>query len=136
MQIEIAAALLMEQIVRDVYSDKHSSAIQPLQWSILRYLREASLEARDVKSIGRYVGVTPAPVSRAIRTLETRGLVTRGEHPKSKRSVTVTLTEHGRVALEGDPILKIARRIELLDTRERKIFINSLRQLMLQDQRF
>lgn len=136
MQIEIAAALLMEQIVRGMYSDKRSSAIQPLQWSILRYLSEAKSDARDIKSIGRYVGITPAPVSRAISTLEARGLVARGEHPNSKRSVTVSITEEGRAALKVDPILKIANRIESLDTIEREEFINSLRRLVLQDERF
>ncbi len=136
MKIEIAAALLMEQLVRGTYSGKRSSAIQPLQWSILRYLNEVSIDATDITSIGNYVGVTTAPVSRAVSTLERRGLVAKGEHPLSRRSVSVAITEKGRAALQEDPILKIAERINLLNQKEKESLVESLRQLMLQDHRF
>lgn len=135
MKIEIAAALLMEQIVRETYSGKRSSAIQPLQWSILRYLSEVSADATDITSIGKYVGVTTAPVSRAVTTLERRGLVTKGEHPRSRRSISVAITEKGRAALQEDPILKIAARIDLLNHNEKMRLVESLRQLMLLDNR-
>ena len=34
----LAAAVLLERLIRDTYTARHSSEIQPLQWSILRYL--------------------------------------------------------------------------------------------------
>ena len=136
MKIEIAAALLMEQLVRGAYSGKRSSAIQPLQWSILRYLSEVSIDASDITSICNYVGVTIAPASRAVSTLERRGLVTKGKHPLSRRSVSVAITDQGRAALQEDPILKIAERISLLSQKERASLVESLRQLILQDSRF
>ena len=133
MKIEIAAALLMESIVRQAYSERRSSAIQPLQWSILRYLSTTNDVTRELKSICSYVGVTTAPVSRAVSTLEKKGMVTRGEHPTSKRSVLITITEKGLAALDDDPILKIAERIAQLNPRDQDAFINAIRQLMLED---
>ena len=133
MRIEMAAALLMERIIRETYSEKRSSAIQPLQWSILRYISEAPIEKRDVASISRYVGLTPAPVSRAITTLEERGHIRRSEHPKSRRSVAVTITKQGIAVLENDPILRVVRGIESFPRKDCEVFVKSLRKLMLQD---
>ena len=133
MKVEVAAALLMERMVRDAYSEKHSTAIQPLQWTILRYLSATSEETRDIKSISRYVGITPAPISRAVSTLEGRQLVKRRPHPASKRSVMVTITEKGLEKLEDDPILKIANSITSLNERDRDRFVRILRQLMINE---
>lgn len=133
MKIELAAALLMESIVRSAYSEKHSTAIQPLQWSILRYLSNQTSEIRDIKSICSYVGITTAPVSRAVSTLESKGLVVRGEHPTSKRSVSITITGKGITALQDDPILKIAKKLELLNPTERKAFFKAISQIMTID---
>lgn len=133
MKVEVAAALLMERMVRGAYSEKHSTAIQPLQWTILRYLSAPSNESRDIKSICRYVGITPAPISRAISTLEGRQLVTKKPHPESKRSVVVTITEKGLKKLADDPILKIANRINAMNERDRDRFVRILRQLMIDE---
>ena len=130
MNSEMATALMLEKLVRDTYSDKRSSAIQPLQWSILRYLKDAEEDNRDIKSIAGSIGVTVAPVSRAVSTLELRGLVKKRDHPQSKKSILVDVSVEGLDALRNDdPILKIAERIENLSKSERKNLEDLLTQL-------
>lgn len=133
MQFEMAIALLMEKIVRDNYTDKRSSGMQPLHWSILRYLNTTTQVSKDLTSVAGYVGTTIAPVRRAVSKLEGKGLVDRGSDPLSKRSVLVAITESGTAALTEDPLLKIARKIEALKESERDCLANALRQLMLMD---
>ena len=128
---DVAAAILMEKIVRDVYSNKGSREVQPLQWSILRYLERASANSSDLTSIARFLGLTLSPVSRAVQTLEKRGLVTKRPDPQSGRAVVVSLSNEGRATLEADPILKIAKKINVLPEGEREQFRNALRSLWL-----
>lgn len=128
---EFGSALLMERIVRAAYENKHSTAIQPLQWSILRYLDGASLSERDISTISRHVGLTSSPVSRAIGALERRGYLKKGPHPRSKRSVAVTLSPKGLAILQSDPILKVARLLRELPEGERGPFARVLGKLAL-----
>ncbi|WP_150525374.1 MarR family winged helix-turn-helix transcriptional regulator [Roseibium sediminis] len=128
---DVAAAILMEKIVRDVYSNKGSREVQPLQWSILRYLERASANSSDLTSIARFLGLTLSPVSRAVQTLERRGLVTKRPDPQSGRAVVVSLSSEGLATLEADPILKIAKKINVLPEDEREQFRNALRSLWL-----
>lgn len=128
---DVAAAILMEKIVRDVYSNKGSREVQPLQWSILRYLERATANSSDLTSIARFLGLTLSPVSRAVQTLERRGLVTKRPDPQSGRAVVVSLSSEGLATLEADPILKIAKKINVLPEDEREQFRNALRSLWL-----
>lgn len=128
---DVAAAILMEKIVRDVYSNKGSREVQPLQWSILRYLERATANSSDLTSIARFLGLTLSPVSRAVQTLERRGLVTKRPDPQSGRAVVVSLSSEGLATLEADPILKIAKKINVLPEGEREQFRNALRSLWL-----
>lgn len=131
-QIEAeAAATLLERMIRDIYGDKGSSAVQPLQWSILRYLRKTSADRNELRWIARYLGLTRAPVARALKTLESRGYVEQAISPADNRTKTVSLTAEGREKLNEDPIKVIADRILSLPKAEKLQFIRSIRTISL-----
>ncbi|WP_162791963.1 MarR family winged helix-turn-helix transcriptional regulator [Pseudosulfitobacter sp. DSM 107133] len=127
----MAAAVLLERMIRDTYSARHSSEIQPLQWSILRYLARTPEDQRQLRRIAPFLNLTPAPVARAITTLAQRGLVTQSVSAADSRIKTITLTNLGLEALLEDPIVDVAARIDALPDLERMNFIRSVRTLAL-----
>ncbi|TCP43156.1 MarR family winged helix-turn-helix transcriptional regulator [Rhodovulum marinum] len=124
---DLAVALLMERIVRGAYDTRQSHEIQPLQWSILRYLARYPAEGRTLTRIATYLDLTHAPISRALRTLRGRGLVSTEANPADARSSILSLTEAGWAALELDPIRKIAQRVAALPEPDRDAVKRALR---------
>ena len=127
---EYAAALLIERLVQDTYPDRQPSSIKPLQWSILRYLRQVGDSPVDISTISKYLGKTNAPVSRAVSTLERRGLLLKGNTVGSA-SVAITLTEEGRDARRSDPILQFASWIASVSGHEKETFLKTVRQIAM-----
>lgn len=128
---ELAAAMLLEKIVRDTYSAKSSKEIQPLQWSILRYLDRNPPQRCTMSWIKSFLGLTHAPVVRAINTLVSRELVRQEPNPNDARSNLLYLTDQGKRALELDPIAKVANRMRELPEEERTSLMRSIRSLAL-----
>ena len=131
----IASVVLLERFVRDIYLAKHSSAIQPLQWSILRYLARMPPERCEVRWIAQFLGLTRAPVTRATATLETRNLVRQKSSDEDARTNTITLTKDGFEALAKDPIVEAAERLRTLPESDQVQFIKSVRSLALNYER-
>ena len=131
MEKAVAAALLLERTVKNIYTDRSSSAVQPLQWSILRFLQSAPTSDAHVSSISRYLGTNHAPVSRAISTLMKRGLVERTNGSEHSRRSPIVLTSAGVEMLQSDPILKVAGQIVKLPEAERRCLEHALRRLAL-----
>jgi len=127
----IASVVLLERFVRDIYPTKHSSAIQPLQWSILRYLARTPADRCEVRWIAQFLGLTRAPVTRAIATLESRDLVKQQISDEDARTKTVTLTTLGVKTLAEDPIVLAAERIRILPKIDQEQFVRSVRSLAL-----
>tara|TARA_R110002094_G_scaffold109225_3_gene106939 strand:- start:7490 stop:7933 length:444 start_codon:yes stop_codon:yes gene_type:complete len=127
----IASVVLLERFVRDIYPAKHSSAIQPLQWSILRYLARMPYDRCEVRWIAQFLGLTRAPVTRAVATLEDRNFVSQETSSQDARTKTITLTDLGIATLESDPIMDAADRIRALPEIDQAQFINSVRSLAL-----
>ena len=119
MKAEVAAAVLIEQMIRDAYSDRAPGQMRPLQWSILRCLARTDPAVKSQSWIARFLGITAAPVSRAVHTLERRGLVVLRRRPEDARQTEVVLTDEGHATLGEDPILKIARRFSRLDEEDK-----------------
>ncbi|MFT6104439.1 MAG: DNA-binding MarR family transcriptional regulator [Paracoccaceae bacterium] len=128
---DIAAAILIEQLVRGTYSSLRSTDIQPLQWSILRYLARTQVELCTVQYVARFLGLTTAPVSRALQTLSKRGMVEAKSNPDDARSNLLFLTNEGRLALDGDPIILIATRLNMLPDDQRATFKRALQTLVI-----
>jgi DNA-binding MarR family transcriptional regulator len=127
----IASVVLLERFVQDIYPAKQSSAIQPLQWSILRYLVRTPSDRCEVRWIAQFLGLTRAPVTRAIATLEARNMVSQQVSGVDARTKTVTLTEFGIRTLVQDPILLAVERIRILPKADQELFVRSVRSLAL-----
>ena len=122
----LGAALLLERIARDTYSDRGPATVNPTQWAAMRYLKRAASESRTPNHLARYLGVTPGPASRMIASLERRRLVTRRPNPDDRRSILIDLTEHGLEILEEDPIERLAIAVDALTTSDRRALEGSL----------
>lgn len=131
MDRSVAAAILWEQTVRDVYDERASSAVQPLQWSILRFLDASPTSDARVATIAKYLGKNHAPVSRAIGTLIKRNLIEKLGGAAAIRTSPITLTSKGRELLENDPINKLAEEMRQLAPRERQMLEEILTRLAL-----
>ena len=127
----VASIVLLERFVRDIYPAKHSSAIQPLQWSIMRYLVRMPADRCEVRWIAQFLALTRAPVTRAVATLEHRNLISQTTSGNDARTKTITLTNIGVETLATDPILEAAERIRVLPANDLAHFVNSVRSLAL-----
>lgn len=131
MRSDRAAVILIEKMVRDMYQSKASSEIQPLQWSILRYLERTPEPRRTMSWVTSFLGLTHAPVVRAINTLVRRGLVEQQPNPTDARSNILSLTVIGLNTLANDPILGVVRRMSNLPDGEREQFRKTVRTLAM-----
>lgn len=127
----MASVVLLERFVRDIYPSRQSSSVQPLQWSILRYLDRMPTDRCEVRYIAKFLGLTRAPVTRALATLATRNFVTHDISPDDARNKTFKLTELGRAQLARDPIILAAERIRTLPEDEQEQFIRAIRTIAL-----
>lgn len=127
-----ASAVLLEKIVRNAYENKRSSEVQPLQWSIMRYLGNASEDRCTVVWLASFLGVTHAPVARAVKTLQGRGYVLQQDNPSDGRSKILRLSDAGWQQLNADPLLLVAQRIERLEDDEKRALAAAVKQLIPQ----
>lgn len=131
MDSNLAAAVLIERVIRSAYAARRSEDVQPLQWSILRYLGKSPDKSRSLASVAQYVGVTPAPASRAVQTLQNRGLVSKCQNPENLRATSISITSKGLGVLEEDPLLRIASALSKLPEAKNRDFLRTLRDLVL-----
>lgn len=132
---DLAAALLMERLVREAYTDRGPGSVTPLQWAILRTIGRIDPGPCPQGWVARYVGVTAAPVSRAIRALERHGAVTTQRDADDKRQINVSLTPAGKDLLADDPIMAITARIQRLDPDQKVAFRRALQHLFVAPER-
>lgn len=128
-----ASAVLLEKIFRNAYENRRSSEVQPLQWSIMRYLVHASEDRRTVVWLASFLGMTHAPVARAVKTLLARGYVDQQDNPTDGRSRILSLSKAGWCQLQADPLLSVAERIDMLDESEKRALASAVKQLIPQD---
>ncbi len=124
-------ASLYEQVARAIYEERGPRALQPGQWSSLRYFERAGREARTVSGLARYLGVTLGTASRAAAALARRGLIQARANPKDGRSVMYDLTATGAAELDRDPLQRLAGAIQTIEPDDRAAFARVI--LMLAD---
>lgn len=129
---DLAAAILIDKLLNDAYVDKGPGHISRLQWSILRCLARATPEEKTPTWIARFVGLTLAPVTRALESLSRRGLILRSKNAADGRQTTVTLTDSGRKILERDPLGSLAALIAKLPEEQRSQFKQILQSISIQ----
>lgn len=129
---DLAAAILIDKLLNDAYVDKGPGHISRLQWSILRCLARATPEQKTPTWIARFVGLTLAPVTRALESLNRRGLILRTKNSADGRQTTVALTESGRQILDKDPLKSLAALISRLPDEQRHQFKQTLQSISIQ----
>lgn len=128
---DLAAALLIERLVREAYIERTPGSITPLQWSILRAVKRAGEDGCTQSWIVNFVGVTPAPVNRAVKALQRNGAVDMCRDASDGRKTVVTLTSLGVKLLEEDPIRSITTRLNRLDLPRKAEFRQALQQIFI-----
>ena len=126
-----AAAILLEKIVRQTYTRRKSNEIQPLQWSILRYLDQRSGQKVSLNDLATYLGLTPAPVSRATDTLVSKGLIVKKRNPDHGRERTLAISQSGIDELKNDPICNVADHLAEISNNEFEQFSKVVRHLAI-----
>ncbi|UFZ03363.1 MarR family transcriptional regulator [Bradyrhizobium ontarionense] len=120
-------ARLAEQVslaVAEVYADRFALSRQ--EWRILAALGEQP--RLPTKEIGRLTTLDKMNVSRAMQSLEVRGIVTRSRDPEDGRERIVTLSAAGRALYRKIVPYALAREADLLDvlTREEVATLNTV----------
>ena len=128
-----ATALLLERIVLGIYRSRQSNEVQQLQWSIMRYLEGAAQSQKTIGQIASYLGLTHAPVARAVNVLIGRKLVVKVKNPDDGRSQIVSLTPDGHKMLEADPIHGISAEIRRLPVDVRQLLNDLLTNLIMKE---
>ncbi|MEH6835479.1 MULTISPECIES: MarR family winged helix-turn-helix transcriptional regulator [Falsihalocynthiibacter] len=123
---DVAAAVLIEKIVRATYPSREPGAIQPLQWSILRFLARVPSEQRTAHMVAKFLGITAAPTSRAVQTLVKRGFIEQVKSEHDARSFLLVLQPAALQALKDDPLMRLAECVSKLPEDEKGVFKKSL----------
>ncbi len=82
-------------VVRDVLKDED---LQVLEWQLL--FSVAPFGSCQLADITRQTSIDPAHGSRAVSSLEAKGLISRCENPDDRRSKLISLTDDGVAAFE------------------------------------
>jgi DNA-binding MarR family transcriptional regulator len=75
--------------------------LSPIQLQFLLHISASPEELRRVGAIAREFDLTPATVSDAVSSLESKGLITKGFLPEDRRSVVLTLTRKGAKTVQA-----------------------------------
>ncbi|MEM7720732.1 MAG: MarR family transcriptional regulator [Pseudomonadota bacterium] len=114
-----------------LYPERAPGALQPLQWSILRFLEHRAPEEATVSAVARFIGISHAPVSRSIQTLCKKGLLSPIKCGTSRRSNAYALTPEGARMMQADPFLRLKAGFSHLDEKSRAEFERQLRHIVI-----
>lgn len=106
-----ALAELLELVARMLHSRGYAQDLFPAQWMALRYFTKAPAERRTASDLARFQGLANGPVSRTVRTLIHKGLLSKAAVQPRGRAEVLDLTDAGRKVLESDPTFELERAI-------------------------
>jgi len=75
--------------------------IQPIQLSALLYLARCNGYSNTPLAVADYLGLTKGTVSQSLKALEAKGLISKSQDARDKRSVHLLLTEEARALLDS-----------------------------------
>jgi DNA-binding MarR family transcriptional regulator len=114
-----ALTRLLELCGRQMHAVNHVAGLYPAQWSVLRYLAVMPDEQRTSASLARYQQLAFGAVTRTVRTLIIKELVSKGPSTAHHRAERLDLTEKGRTLLQLDPLVPVDVALKDLDANER-----------------
>ena len=119
--VECPASLaeLLERTARKLHSRGHAEGMFPAQWAALRYFDRAQANLRTASELARFQGLANGPVSRTVRTLVQKGLLTKAADQPRGRAELLELSPSGKALLEDDPSRELERVIGSLPAAER-----------------
>ena len=98
-----ALADLLELLARMLHARGYQHDMFPAQWVALRYFSKARRDLCTASELARFQGMANGPVSRTVRTLLHKGLISKAkEQPRGKAEI-LELTTSGRALLKLDP---------------------------------
>lgn len=109
-----------------MHSASFSEGLYPAQWSALRYLATAGPTERTAAKLARFQQIAVGPVTRTVRTLIAKGLVSEGPAAGHHRSKQLNLTEDGLRLLESDPLIAVDRELKTLPQQDARILSAAL----------
>lgn len=119
-------AELLVHVGRAAQSEDTQSDLTAAQWTGLRFFAHANGSTRTPSAFARFQATTRGTASQIVKSLETRGLVTRTRSERDRRSVCFDLTEQGRAMLARDPLRDLIGVIDALAAPERERFLATL----------
>lgn len=102
MPSERIVAELLVQLGRASCGD-NPGGLTPAQWTALRFFSRANRFSRTVSGFADFHLTTKGTASQTVKSLVSRGLLTRTRSDRDGRSVTMDLTSVGRAMLAQDP---------------------------------
>jgi len=125
---ETVELLLQTARFREAEPGEHG--LRGSEWMALRFLSRANEFSRSPSALASFSGTTRATASQVVKTLETKGYLTRGRSTKDRRSVVLHVTPKGEKALLHDPFEQLVKAVAALDASTRGIVRNALRDLL------
>ncbi len=130
--------LLAKMLDRTTSSSiQRNTGLTLAEWRVMANL--ARLGESTVSALADYSLVDPAEVSRAVRKMETRDLVTKTAHPTNRAKKLLALTEQGRALAERTSLDRrayYAFLMEELDEEQRRLFDDLLLHLAVRVEQF
>lgn len=125
-----ALAELLELAARMLHSRGHAEDLFPAQWMALRYFGRAAPGRRTASELARFQGLANGPVSRTVRTLVHKGLLTKAEIQPRGRSEFLDLTTAGRTKLAVDPTAVLEQAVGTLATSDQEALARALETIL------
>lgn len=125
-----ALAELLELTARMLHSRGYAADLFPAQWAALRYFSRAPLAQRTASELARFQGLANGPVSRTVRTLLQKGLLTKAAEQPKGRAELLEVTPSGQSMLDQDPTLAVEAVISELAPDQQECFARSLELLV------
>lgn len=119
-------AELLELTARMLHSRGHAAELFPAQWAALRYFSRAPISQRTASELARFQSLANGPVSRTVRTLVQKGLLSKAAEQPKGRAELMELTCAGWAMLEQDPTLAVEAMLSELGPDEQECLARAL----------
>jgi DNA-binding MarR family transcriptional regulator len=122
-------AELLVHIGRTARGEETGTTLTAAQWTGLRFFARANAASRTPSAFASFQATTRGTASQMVKSLESRGLLTRRRNDADGRSVRFEITEAGRAMLAHDPLRHLVTALERLDPEARESFLRTLARL-------
>lgn len=123
-------AELIIQLGRAAYADCAAGGLTQAQWMALRYFSRANRFSRTVTGYAEFHATTRGTASQTVKSLVSRGLLSRTRSTRDGRSSRFDLTPMARDKLADDPLEQVTRAAAALPPGRLAATVESLRGIL------